>query len=502
MNIYSVEEIKKIEENAINNIGIPEIILMENAAFSVCSAIFHKKDKAKKIAIICGFGNNGGDGFACGRKLISYGYDTTIFYVNNLSKFSQSTLTNFNILKNSNANLVELVSPYNFDDYDVIIDALFGSGLKRQLSDEYKNIIDCVNNTPSYKIAIDVPSGIIADSNKVEGSVFKADTTISLIGMKLCHVLYPAKSYCGKVVVNNITIDTSKNISDITYATINNLPKLKKREKDTHKGNYGHSLIIGGSSNMVGAVYISALSSLRVGSGLVSALIPTNSIPYFANTPEIMVTNLESGDYFRENDVKDVLSIIDSKNISVMCIGNGLGRNSQSNLFVKEIIKNTTIPLIIDADGLYAIDNDYKFSDNRCIVTPHLKEFATMIDKSVDEVKNNAIYLSLNYAKIHNVIVVLKSANTIIAYPSGKVVIADFGSASLAKGGSGDAFAGIITGLISQKYNINDAVVIACYILGKSSKICQSKYGEDSVIITDVINAFGDAINEIKEDSQ
>lgn len=504
MQIFHTNEIKLIEKNSIVDIGIPEIILMENAAFALCSAVLHLKNRPKKCAIICGCGNNGGDGFACGRKLTSYGIDTTIFYIDKTSKFSESTLLNYNILKNSNIKMIPLTSSCDFNGFDVIIDALFGTGLNKPLDNEYRKIIENANNANGYKISADIPSGLFADSNEVKGIVFKADKTVTFIGLKLCHTLYPAKSYCGEVIVNNISINTAQcNIqNNITYATKNNIPKIKRRNRDTHKGNYGHSLIIGGSFSMTGAAYIASLSALKIGSGLVSTIIPTNSIDYFINTPEIMLSNIGNNSYFTENDINDVISIINNKKISTICIGNGLGKNSETKLFVKQLIKNTNIPIIIDADALNDLNKDnYSFLSNRCIITPHIKEFSIMINKSVDEVKYNSIALASNFAVENNIIVALKSADTIIAYPNGKIIITDFGSPSLAKAGSGDCFAGIITGLVSQKYSLEDSVVIACYILGKSSKISENKYSQYSVIITDVINNFGDAINDIKEDS-
>ncbi|MBQ3032744.1 MAG: NAD(P)H-hydrate dehydratase [Deferribacterales bacterium] len=500
MRIFPVSDISYIEKSAVDNLGIPEILLMENAASAVFNAVTNLKPSPGNIAILCGVGNNGGDGFACARKFIAHGIKTTVFFFNAVDKFTPATLLNYNILKNLNADLVPFGNIYDFSEFDLVIDALLGTGTNRPLQGEYKTIIDSVNKSQAYKVAVDIPSGLYADKCSVNETVFKADLTITFIAPKICQTLYPSKEYCGKIIMDNLAIP--KNIYPekpyITLSSKATLPNIKKRQRDTHKGSYGHVLTVGGSQGMGGAVYMASVAALRIGAGLVSAIFPYECGMYFSSSPEIMAHPINCGSYFTETDAENIASLICNKNISVVCLGNGLGRNENTVAFVKKLIRLTDKPFVIDADGINALDDsDLEVLRGRAVITPHLGEFSRLIKTTVENIKYNRPECAVSFALDYGITLALKSAEIIIASPKGKVIVSDYGTATLAKGGSGDCFAGITAGFIAQGYTMEDSAELASYILGQSGCWAENNLNENTVTATDVIKYFYRSLNEL-----
>lgn len=495
MNILSAEEIYKIEKYAKEKLSIPEEMLMENASVAVSSYIKDKFNNKCRVALLCGPGSNGGDGFAVARQLFACGYSVHILYNGSNSKYSSASIKNLEAVKKLNIPLYSFENINNLDDYDIIVDALFGTGLKRELTNEYKTVIEKANNSNAFKIAVDIPSGLIADIPAVNGTVFKADVTITFSSLKICHTLYPAKKYAGEIICKNISIPENL-IDDISKRILiskNNLPKLKIREVDSHKGTFGKAVLLGGSYNMAGALKISSISALHSGCGIVISMHHKNiDRNFISDIPEIIT---------KEYDYKNVHESADfiNNNASSFAIGCGMGQSSDAQEFIKNIINLINIPCVMDADALNAVNEDFfkKLQNKNIIITPHLKEFARLKGISIDEVINNKLVLAENFAKENNVTVVLKSADTIVASPEGKTYILNKGNTALAKGGSGDALTGLITGLLAQKYTLSDAVILAVYIIGSSAEIAINLKNTLTIRITDIINLYSEVLNEI-----
>lgn len=493
MYILSCKEIYNTEKEAQDVYGISETILMENAGVALFNFVAKTADKKNKILVLSGPGNNGGDGFVLTRHLKANNYDADLYYPVNSNKYGKAAKENLNILNKLNISSHDLSTLDNIDEYDVIVDALFGIGLKRELDGIYKEIIEKVNKSGALKIAVDISSGLISDSSELPQCVFKADYTLTFSTFKYCHVLYPAKNYSGEIILVNISIPENI-ISKYQYdCFINeyNKPALKNRPKDSHKGTYGKIAVIGGSYEMAGAVRLTAISALHSGCGLVTLCHP-NTIDrnFISDIPEIMT---KSFDY---NEPHLLCNFINSS-ITAYSIGNGMGKSETAKGFIKHILKTTAKPVVIDADGINSLSlDDLNNIHTEAVITPHVAEFARLINKNIDEVKKDKLRLTKQFANKYNIHVVLKSAETIITIPNDKSYILNVGNTALSKGGSGDALCGLIVSFLAQGYSIKNACILSAYILGKSAEKAVEKSNPACLSVSQIIDYYGKVFDE------
>ena len=506
MEVLTAEQISLADKKAIEELKIPSIVLMENAARSVFDVFKHLNINKNKIAVVVGKGNNGGDGLTLTRYLMDYGYNVNLYMLSKVDSLQGDPLINYNILTKYPTITIELdehtLKEVDFTNYDIIFDAIFGTGLNKPIEGFYKEVVQKINMCDATIISIDIPSGLSGSSNNIIGEHIKADYTVTFVRPKIPHVMYPARKYCGKIYVTDISIPdfiVQEIKSRVAVITLENLPRLKIREIDSHKGHFGYAVIIGGSIGKTGAPIMSSLAASRIGAGLTTCVIP-EKLNNIVETNIIEPMSFPVGDdyYFKEEDAMTVLNFIEHR--SVIAIGPGIGRNKDTTAFIKKILYYKKIPLVIDAEGLHAIDQEVLKSgilSNRTILTPHIGEFANLINKSKEEVLTNRLTLAEDFACRYQLILVLKSADTIIATPYGKIFINIEGSPALSKGGSGDCLTGLITGLISQGYSLEDASILACYIMGKTAKILANKQNENTILTRDIINNLWIALNEI-----
>jgi NAD(P)H-hydrate epimerase len=489
MEILNSTQMEQADKYTIETLEIPSIVLMENASKSVFD-VFEELDlKSEKIAVVIGSGNNGGDGLAVSRILINNYYDVDIILTSDPEKFKADAKTNYKILLNYGVNFIRIEENYDFSKYDVIFDAIFGTGLSRKIEGRYKTIVESINNSQAYIISIDIPSGLNGNTNKQLGISIKADTTVTFCRPKIPHCLYPAKEYCGNVFVTDISIpdiSVEKQDSQIFLITEENLPEIKHRKQDSHKGTYGHSIIIGGSKGKSGAVIMASKACTTIGAGLTTAILPKAiSTAYEISFLEGMSFQLE-GEYLDNKHIDRVLDFIKDK--TVIAVGPGIGTNSETKTFVKELLKNVQQPIILDADAINCLEiGSFKYFKSKTILTPHIGEFARLLNITTDELKNNRIELLKNFTVKNNVFVILKSSDTLIATPKGEIYVSSFGNPALSKGGSGDCLTGIISGLISQGYEILDACKLSCYFLGKTAEILSEEKHINTINTTDII---------------
>lgn len=474
MYLLSTKQMKDVESYAINTIGVPSIVLMENAARGASDII--KEQKPKNVTVFAGKGNNGGDGLAIARHLISANIDTTIFFIGDREKATADCSTNLKILEGYGANIIFDYNGEDLNKYDLIVDALIGTGLSRKLSDKYINIVNCINNSNSKVVAIDCPTGINSDTGDDYGIAINADITVTFHMPKIGLMLYPAYSHIGKLYISDIGIPYI-NTSDTFMLDDVYLPK---RNANTHKGSFGKTLIIAGCDTMAGAAVLNCKSAYAVGAGLVN-LCSTNHVIDIIHSQvvEAVTTPRENIDYNYGN---------------VCAIGSGLGINTE---LVENTIKNYKDKLVIDADGLNSIaDNtDILYSlNNDCVITPHIMEMSRLTGLSVEHIKNNMITTAQDFAKKYNITVVLKDAHTIIANKD-KVCINITGTPAMSKGGSGDCLCGIITGLIAQGIDCFDASCMGAYINGKAGEYAKNKLGEYSVMAHNLIESIPYILN-------
>ena len=487
----------KDSDNYTISLGTLSLALMERAGKEVAKIIQKRISKNKSILIVVGKGGNGGDGYVIGRFLLENGYNISILDIN--CSHSNDCLTNKNKFKGKIYNKIS--SDFEFD---VIVDAIFGYGLKSIPKDEYLNLIDWINTqTQSFIISIDINSGIDSNTGKVLGTAVFSDLTIAINDYKFGHFLNEGIDFYNELIKVNIEL---KNENYLGFARILEKKEIKnlfpKRKKHTNKGDYGKVMLIGGSKTLNGAILLSAnaLSPLLLGCGYSCIGIPRSLHPLYA------LKNLENIYYFfddndgnivfNEEQIKKIL------NYDVISIGMGIGVSEEVYKIISYLLKNYSNKLLIDADGLnslakYGVDI---LINHKCevILTPHLKEFSRLINLSIEEINEKYVDFAMFFAKKYNINLVLKSNVTLITNGNETYLNVN-GTPALAKGGSGDVLSGIISGVLTKENDTLFECAAGCYILGRCSELACEKINENSILASDLPKFISDTLNEIEK---
>ncbi|WP_326982960.1 NAD(P)H-hydrate dehydratase [Chryseobacterium sp. MYb264] len=501
MKIFTAEQIHQGDLYTINNEPIPSILLMERAAASCVDWISENCKNHRNFAVFCGNGNNGGDGFAIARMLYQKGFDVDVF-INPKSKYSSNANENLKELRDLSGILIKSFKDaenYRFDSRTIIIDALFGIGLSRNIEDELKDLIDLLNQKKNVKIAVDVPSGLFIDQITDENStILRADYTLSFQLWKKSFLHPETGKYTGKVEVLNINLSeeyisqTETNDFVISDDEIKDL--FKVRSDFSHKGTYGKATIIAGSYGKMGAAVLSAKAALKTGSGLTFVLAPKCGYDILQTScPEAMF--VEGGNQHIE--------VIEEDENSVYGIGPGIGTDEQTKKALLKFLKDHSRPVVLDADALNCIaetKNGLQLIPEKSIITPHPKEFARLFGATKDSFERTE--LALKKAKEHDIIIVLKDHHSQIVTPEGKIFYNITGNSGLAKGGSGDILTGIITSFLAQKYTEQEAAVLGVWFHGKAADYAAEKYSKEAMVSTDIINEFGKVFGELNEKAE
>lgn len=476
MRIGSSQEVRNIDKACIEQYGIPSIVLMENAALKLLKNI--DVENHEKFTIICGIGNNGGDGFALARLLIANRKEVKVFVVSNSKEMSKDCKINFNILKQLNAYIKNIHSENDIGDLrecisnsDIVIDGIFGTGLTREISGVYKDVVEAINKLSKYTVAIDVPTGLNSDTGKVMGCCVKATKTVTFQLYKIGFLNYESKNYLGEIILEEINIpdiiveNNHKKIFMTTKAFIKENTPVRDRYK--HKGDFGRSIIFAGSEGFSGAAYICTQAVVRSGGGLVTLCCNKG----IQNILSEKLTEAMTITY--DDDYEGM-----AKKSDVIALGPGMGNNEFTLSILEKIISNNK-PLVIDADGINVLQGKLhllKLATNKVIITPHLGEMARLTGYSIDYINENRIQVAIEFAKNNNVIVLLKGFNTIIT-DGENTYVNPTGNSSMASGGMGDCLTGIITSLIGQKIEPFKAVIIGAYIHGYiGDKLSENMY--------------------------
>ncbi len=515
--LFSNSQVRGADHFAISKLGIAGNVLMENAARSILSEIennFENLSEYARFGIICGKGNNGGDGFALARLLMIRGYEVRVVSLSGSKELKGDAKTNYDILNKlseyySNSELSIYTSNRDLSklaDCEIIIDCLLGTGTQGELREPYKSIIGKLNALDCYKVAVDIPSGLIEDCAS-GSSIFNADLTVTLAELKTG--LYYGQGFinCGKIVKGSIGtgpeyFDTLE-VENYLVEPEDVLRGLPVRQKDAHKYSAGKVLIIGGSAELPGAAILASNAALRSGAGAVILAFP-KSITLLAQNKlaEAVVYSYNDKDNgcLSASAVKELQPKINWADCVV--IGPGLGRSPESIEAVLNIIKNNNSKrFIIDADALFALSssNIGSLKLSSCVLTPHYGEFANLIGKSVAELKDDILNNAKNFAKMNKCHLILKGAPTIIFTPQGEAVINTSGNASLAKFGSGDVLAGMLGSFVGCNKEIENSIVSASYIHGLCADLLINRLNEISVNATDLIGTISDAITFIRK---
>ncbi len=502
MYALTAKQMKDLDASAINDWQIPAILLMEHAALALYNEIAKRFRQNAKILIVCGAGNNGGDGLALARLLLKNGYSPTIAILTTPDKLSDLSTIHYHIIKRQNANIVQITKQDDLatiaTDYNLIVDAIFGVSLNRSVEGIYATVINWINQQNAKILAVDVPSGIDATSGKYLATAVKADITVTFAAAKCGLYLYPAADYVGKLIVADIGIpqaayqQLADNQKIIEVLTTNCLSLLAKRSANTHKGSYGKALIIAGSNNMAGAALLAAKAAYKTGAGLVSVL--TNSANQSAVNsylPEAICYGYQANvDFnFAINQLK-----AQANKASCLLIGPGLSKEPVAQALVEAALAIDK-PLIIDADGLNILaENEQLLKQLKkrsaiTVLTPHIGEMARLTKLANEHILDDPLNIAKQFSAEHHVILVLKSARTIVAQPNGHLSINIAGNNGMATAGSGDVLAGIIAGLIANKANkAADAVNAAVFLHAIAGDKAALKTGESGLIASDIIS--------------
>ncbi|WP_277656988.1 NAD(P)H-hydrate dehydratase [Seleniivibrio woodruffii] len=504
MEILSSAQMAEADSFTINTIGIPSAVLMENAAGAFVRILLEKQPEMTSAAVVCGCGNNGGDGLAAARHLTNAGIHTDVYLACDPEKLKGDALTNLNILKNYPINVFTVTEDEipSFEGYDVTVDALFGTGLKRPLEGFYEELVYSMNLSAEYIASVDIPSGLSGDSWLVEGTAADADLTVTFARPKYPHVMYPARKLCGEVIIADISIpDFAISGCDTFLLTPDNLPAITPREPDSHKGHFGHAVVIGGSAGKSGAVLMASRACAVCGAGLTTSAVPAGILAAAENAnPEIMTFPVGISGIFTANGADRLAEFLKGK--TVASIGMGIGTNPETAEFLDHIIENTDLPLIIDADGINLLQQKhYKKLSGRCAITPHIGEFARLLKLTTDELNRDRLNLARKFASETGIILVQKSADTLIALPNGLVFVDISGSPALSKGGSGDCLTGLITGFAAQGFDLDFACMLGSFTLGRAAELVLETMNEKTVLTTDIINTVGKVLDELEQNS-
>ena len=493
MKLVTAEKIKEIDQICENKYNIPTLLLMEKAGKGIYEHIIKKDWKGKTFAVICGGGNNGGDGLVVARYLYLNGYDVTIYLTEN----PKSKLASFNYeyAKSLNINIRTNIHPHDWIDelrqYNVIIDAIFGVGYKIKNQLNYPiNAIE--ENNDKYIYSIDIPSGINGNTGKTDNHSVIANETITLCSPKIGLYINPGKDRCGKITCLDIGVpEELMHFENFPNAFTKEDFHTPKRYANSHKGTYGHVGIIGGRANMTGAGSMCALAAYKSGCGYVSIACPERYIQSFSNKVlEAVISPVKGGEYFyTEDSISELKSFIKNKNMIV--IGPGLGKDELSEKICIEILEeiNSNSNILIDADGIWAINNHLDLLPKNAILTPHPKEMSYLTGLTIQEIQNNRLEIAENFAKKYEVILVLKGNDTITTNGT-DTYINTSGCDGMATAGSGDVLSGIIAGLLAQKQNysidITETVAGAVWLHGYSGETAQENLGF-GMTATDII---------------
>ena len=475
MRILTSESMSKCDKRTMSYQKVDEIYLVKKAAQAIFEKIKDKLNLKAKIIIVCGNSNNSSDGFCLCDLLNKKGYDASVLYLFDKA-FMKATCNYFYNEKYVYRDLNCLAKA------DVIIDCIIGNGLKGSLRQEVAKLIEKINDIDAYKIAIDLPTGLNADTGNYDPICFKALLTIAINNLKLGHLLNDGPDVCGEIRIADIGLN---DYEDLEHVDAIKVAYKQKRLKNSNKYDYGNILVIGSNENMSGAGIMASMAALKAGCGLVTIAVPVKNYDIVAiKAPyEIMVRKLEALD--------DLLIKKD-----IVIFGPGLGRSEDYTDLLKELIQKD-INLIVDADGLYHLS---KIKDilmlKKChlCITPHFGEAATLLNKKSKDIKADPFFAFKELINKYDAIVVLKGHYSLVGYHK-QYYFSLYGNSGMATAGSGDVLSGIIAGTSRKKINLDNVYKAVC-IHGLAGDIAKEKYGQDSLIASDIYNAIGAALKE------
>lgn len=502
MKIFSASQVKEWDAYTIKNEPIASIDLMERAATACCKWLIGKNFGQHNFRIFCGKGNNGGDGLAIARLLIEHRCNVTIYILDPIAigfgnKGTADFQTNLERLHQCTTDIHFIQSADffpTFNDNDIIIDALFGTGLNKPLEEISKELVEYINASKCIIVSIDMPSGLFADRTSRGNTVINATITLSFQHYKLAFLLPENDEHCGDIHLLHIGLHKDFEAKEeSTFELIDEeciRSIYKPRKRFAHKGDFGHAALLCGSYGMMGAAVLSSLACLRSGVGKLTTYVPNCGYDILQTTiPEAMC--IVSGE-------EHLLKVENIEKFDVVGIGPGIGLYPSHHELLAQIFKKLEKPIVIDADALNIMAQHKKLLHSipaSSILTPHPKEFERLFGKTENDFER--LQLALTRSKELNIFILLKGHHSFISTPEGKGYFNNTGNAGMATAGSGDVLTGIITGLLAQGYSSLQACILGAHLHGSAGDMAAEKFSEEAMIAGDIVNCLGDAFKKI-----
>lgn len=498
--ICTAAQMRAVDASAAETAKIPGIVLMENAALACVSELCARFDvKNTSFAVFCGRGNNGGDGLAIARHLFNKGAEVYV-YLTSGAAFSGDALTNYEIVRALGIAVIEIDNSTLLKNFvksaDCVVDAILGTGIRGAARGGAEAAIKAINEYARYVLSVDMPSGADSDSGEVAGAAVKADKTVTFAAYKRGMFLYPAADYCGEVVLADISVP--EYIMEVKAGrcfaadgeAVGRI--FPKRRDNSHKGDYGKIMIVGGSVGMAGAAVMSSKAALRFGVGLITAAVPASVNNIVQNKiDEVMTLPLpEEGGRISRSAAERLAKRANL--CDAVLIGPGMGRSESVYEFTADFLPRLEVPSVVDADGIYAVARNEDLL-SRCrikpVLTPHSQELSYLTGKSAQEIEASRFAASADYSAKNGVTLILKGHHTIITAPDGDCTVNTTGNSGMAGAGSGDILAGMVTALLARGMSAYDAAVCAVYLHGAAGDFAARKYGVDAMCANDIINS-------------
>jgi NAD(P)H-hydrate epimerase len=515
MKAARADEMRAIDSIAINEWNVSGLVLMENAGVQVANKIGEIVGnlREKKICVFAGKGNNGGDGFVVARHLHNKGAKVKVFILGNRENISGDAAVNLEILSRSEVDIVDLITERDWDKAkfaaafaDCLLDALVGTGFHGEISGDMAEVVKLINSAAKPVVAVDIPSGVDADSGQIRGICVRANYTVTLALVKPGLLLEPGATFAGEVTVADIGIpvelvrERSLRVNVITEDYIREV--LPKRQAWAHKGSCGRALVVAGSRGLTGAATLASSAVARAGAGLVTLGIPASLNPIMEQkVTEVMTRPLPETDTgcLSSEAISYINELAD--NCDVLAIGPGMGRNGETEQVIKDIVAAARCPLVIDADALNALLGCTELLpqlEALAVLTPHVGEMSRLTGIPAEQINADRLAVAGKAAISWGTIVVLKGPGTIVAFPDGEAFINTTGNAGMATGGTGDVLTGVIAGFIAQGLSSHEAALAGVYIHGLAGDIAARK-GTIGLMAGDVLQAIPEAIQIVQK---
>lgn len=487
------EQMRRADLYTIEEIGVPSMVLMERAALEVVRCMEEEQLDFRKVLVICGSGNNGGDGYAIARLLHLKGHDVTIFFAGNSQKRSEENAQQAKIAAHYE---IPVITNLGTEEYSVIIDALFGTGLKREVTGHYREVLCSVNQMAGKKVAVDLPSGIHDTTGARMGIAFCADLTVAIAFPKRGLFLQEGNVCAGKILTGDIGI-SSETFSEGTvtfgYEKQDLFLGFPKRKKNSHKGSYGKVLMIAGSKGMSGAAYLSAKAAYAVGAGLVQIYThEENRVILQQLLPEAIITTYDT---FDSEQLEKLIQWAD-----LIGIGCGLGKSDTAERVMQYTLERALVPCVVDADGINILSKHMEWIEETnalIVLTPHMKEMSRMLQCSVKELIEQRMEKLHAFVERYKVVCVLKDARTLVAKEHQNTYLNLSGNAAMAKAGSGDVLAGVIVGILAQQCEPYTSACLGVFLHGLAGDMARDKKGVYSVLASDLVAEISSVLKNI-----